>query len=84
MEFNIIDENNKFKLGNIISVFKLPNYDKYFALFSVSDFEEDESSLQVAYLMKDNEGYDYIDEIEDPKILKEAIEAVKEMIKVIN
>lgn len=84
MEFNVIDENNKFKIGNIISIFKLPNHDEQFALFSVSDFEEDDATLQVAYLLKDKEGYDYIDEIEDPIVLKDVTEAVKEMMKVIN
>lgn len=84
MEFNVIDENNRFKIGNIISVFKLPNYEKQFALFSVSDFDGDEANLQVAYLLKDNEGYDYIDEIDDPDVLKDATEAVKEIMSVIN
>ena len=56
MEFNVVDENNKFKLGSIISIFKLPDYDEQFALFSISDFEEDEASLQVAYLLKDDQG----------------------------
>lgn len=84
MEFNIVDESNRFKIGNIISIFKLPDYNEEFALFSVSDFDDDNSSLQVAYLFKDAEGYDYIDEIEDPNVLKVVTEAVKEMIKVIN
>lgn len=84
MEFNVVDENNKFKLGSIISIFKLPDYDEQFALFSISDFEEDEASLQVAYLLKDDQGYDYIEEIEDPKVLKSATEAVKEMIEAIS
>lgn len=83
MEFNIINENNKFKIGNVISIFKLPNYDEQFVLFSVSDFDEDDSSLQVAYLRKDREGYDYIDEIEDSYVLKDASEAVKDMMKLI-
>lgn len=84
MEFNVIDQNNKFKVGNIISIFKLPNYNNQFALFSVSDFIEDDASLHVAYLLKDKEGYDYIDEIEDPKVLKEATEAVKDILKIIS
>lgn len=84
MEFNIIDENNKFKLGNIISIFKLPNYDKEFVLFSISDFDVDETNLQVAYLLKDKEGFDYIEEIENSKVFKEATEAAKELIKAIN
>ena len=83
MEFNIIDENNKFKIGNVISIFKLPDYEEQFVLFSVSDFDEDNSLLQVAYLRKDSEGYDYIDEIEDTEVLKNTGEAVKEMIKMI-
>lgn len=83
MEFNIIDENNKFKIGNIISIFKLPNYDKEFALFSISDYDEDDVGLQVAYLLKDKNGNDYIEEIEDANTLKDATLAVKEMMKVI-
>ena len=84
MEFNVIDATNKFKIGNIISIFKLPNFKEEFALFSISDFEEDEGSLNVAYLFKDAEGYDYIYEIEDPDVLKVVTEAVKDMVKVIN
>lgn len=84
MEFNVIDENNKFKIGNVISIFKLSNYDNQFALFSVSDFDDDEVSFQVAYLLKDRNGYDYIEEIKDTETLKAASEAVKEMIKTIS
>ena len=84
MEFNIIDEKNEFKLGNIISIFKLPDDDREIALFSVSDFDGDESSLNVAYIKTDSEGYDYIEEIEDEKILKKAMEVVKDMIGVIS
>ena len=84
MEFNIINENNEFKLGDIISIFKLPNDDREIALFSVSDFDGDSASLNVAYIKKDSDGYDYIEEIEDEKILKRAMEVVQDMIGVIN
>lgn len=84
MEFNIIDEKNEFKLGNIISIFKLPDDDREIVLFSVSDFDGDESSLNVAYIKTDREGYDYIEEIEDEKILKKAMEIVQDMMVVIN
>ena len=84
MEFNIIDEKNEFKLGDIISIFKLPDDDREIALFSVSDFDGDESSLNVAYIKTDREGYDYIEEIEDEKILKKAMEIVQDMMGVIN
>lgn len=84
MEFNIINENNEFKLGEIISIFKLPNDEREIALFSVSDWDGDDSSLNVAYLKTDREGYDHIEEIEDENVLKEAMEVVKDMIGVIN
>lgn len=84
MEFNIINENNEFRLGEIISIFKLPNDEREIALFSVSDWDGDDSSLNVAYLKTDDEGYDYIEEIEEEKVLKEAMEVVKDMMGVIN
>lgn len=84
MEFNIINENNEFKLGEIISIFKLPNDEREIALFSVSDWDGDDSSLNVAYLETDREGYDHIEEIEDENVLKEAMEVVKDMMGVIN
>jgi len=84
MEFNVIDENNKFKIGNVISIFKLPNYDNQFALFSISDFDEDKVGFQVAYLLKDKNGYDYIEEIQDNETLKAATEAVKKIIKTLD
>lgn len=84
MEFNIINENNEFKLGDIISIFKLPNDEREIALFSISNFDGDASSLNVAYIKTDNEGYDYIEEIEDEKTLKKAMEVVQDMMGVIN
>lgn len=84
MDFNVINENNKFKLGNIISIFKLPKVNREIALFSVEDFDEDEASLNVAYIDKDPNGYDYLSEIEDEEILKKAMKAVKDMLGVIN
>ena len=84
MEFNIINENNEFKLGEIISIFKLQNDEREIALFSISDWDGDDSSLNVAYLKTDREGYDHIEEIEDENILKEAMDVVKDMMGVIN
>ena len=84
MEFNIINEKNEFKLGDIISIFKLPDDDIEIALFSISNFDDDDTSLNVAYIKTDNEGYDYIEEIEDEDIQKKAMEVVKDMMGVIN
>lgn len=84
MEFNIINENNEFKLGDIITIFKLPDSDREIAVFSISDFEGETASLNVAYLNKDSEGYDYIEEIKDEKVLKNAMKVVRDMMGVIN
>lgn len=84
MEFNAINESNEFKLGNIISVFKLPDINREFALFSLDDYNTDMSSLHVAYINKDIEGYDYITEIDDDKIYKKVMLVVKDMVGVIN
>ena len=84
MEFNILDENTLFKLGNIVTVFELPGVKEEIALFSVSDFDTDDSSLNVAYIVKDSDGYDHLREIDDNKIFKRAMKAVNDMIGVIN
>ena len=42
MDFNILNENNEFKLGNIISIFKLSGIDREFALFAIEDFDIDD------------------------------------------
>lgn len=84
MDFNIVNENNKFKLGNIITIFKIPESDKEIALFSLEDYDKDIASLHVAYLNRDAEGYDYISEIKDSKIYKKAMLVVKDMMEIIN
>ena len=57
MEFNVINEDSNFKLGKILSVFKIPESEKDIVLFSLEDFNDnDDSSLQVAYLNTDKNG----------------------------
>lgn len=82
MNFNILNENNEFKLGTIITVFTLPDVKKEIALFSIEGYDrKDMANLQVAYLNKDKDGYDYIEEIDDDKVLKEAMKVVKRIIE---
>lgn len=84
MEFNVINENSNFKLGNILSVFTIPESEKEIVLFSIEDFDNtDEGSLHIAYLNTDSSGYDYISEIKDEEIEKKAMLVVKDLIGVI-
>ena len=82
MNFNILNENNEFKLGTIITIFKLPDFEKEIALFTVGDYDaKDLVNLEVAYINKDQDGYDYIEEIEDENVLKSAMKVVKKIIQ---
>ena len=84
MKFNVVNEEGKMKLGNVITVFKIDDIDRDFILFSIEGIGEDISSLAVAYLNKDKEGYNYIEEITDKKVYKHAMDVVKDMFNVMN
>ena len=79
MQFDVINEKREHKIGNIISVFKLPDVKEKIALFSIEGLDDDTASLEVAYLLENSEGYNYIAEITDDKVLKQAFEVVKEI-----
>ena len=63
MEFDIVNEKSEFKLGNILQIFKLPNNDREIALFTISFYDKDDDTLNIAYINKDKDGYDYLEEI---------------------
>ena len=84
MEFDIVNEKNEFKLGNILSIFKVPGCDKEIVLFSVSTFDGEDNTLSIAYLSKDNDGNDYIEEIDNKDIFKRAMLVVKDIVGTIN
>lgn len=84
MEFNIVNEKNEFKLGNILSIFKLDNSDREIALFTISAFDRDDDSLNIAYINKDKDGYDYLEEIDDKNVYNDAMLVVKDMMGKIN
>ena len=84
MEFDIVNEQSEFKLGNILSIFKLDGSDREIALFTISAFDKDDDSLNIAYINKDKDGYDYLEEIEDKNVFNKAILVVKDMMSMIN
>ena len=83
-EFTIINEDNEFKKGKVISVFNISNSNREIVLFSSEDFDSENANLQIAYLNIDADGYNYISQIDDEKVLKEAMYIVKDMIEVTN
>ena len=84
MEFNVVNENSEFKLGNILSIFKLPGSNREIALFTISAFDRDDDTLNIAYIKKDKDGYDYLEEIDDKKVFNEAMLVVKDIMNIIN
>lgn len=85
MEFNVVNEDSNFKIGNILSVFNIPESDRDMVLFSLEDYDvNDENSLHVAYLNTDINGYDYITEIDDEKIFKKALLVARDLLGGIN
>lgn len=84
MGFDIVNEKSEFKLGNILSIFKLDDSDREIALFTISSFDNEDDSLNIAYINKDENDYDYLEEIEDKNVFNEAMLVVKDIMSMIN
>ena len=84
MDFNLVNEKQEFKLGNILTIFKLKDSDNEIALFTINDFDKEDNSLNIAYIKKDKEGYDYLEEINDKKVFNEAMMVARDMMNAIN
>lgn len=81
MNFNIVNENYEFKMGDVLTTFKIEDMPQEFILYSSSSYDKDESSLFVGYLTKGTDGYDYISDIEDIKIYKKATLIARDILK---
>ena len=79
--FTVINENYEFKDGDVIAVFKINDSEKTYVMYSVDDFEKDESKIMVSYLEKDSNNNDIIVKIHDINERKRIIGIIKEIIK---
>lgn len=65
ISFNVLNERYLFKNAEILCVIENDtNCDRYL-LYAVNDYEEDDYNFMISYLRTDNEGYDYLEVIED-------------------
>ncbi|MBQ8192846.1 MAG: DUF1292 domain-containing protein [Bacilli bacterium] len=79
-KFNVIDENGIEKEAEIITSF---NYnEKDYLIYSI-DSDEENTNIFVSKLLKDSEGYDYIEDINDDKEREEIQSIVKEILKTV-
>lgn len=76
-KFKVVDENGIEHDAEVITAFTYK--DKDYLVYSV-DGDEENSNILVSRLVKDNEGYDIIEDIEDDSERQEIQTAVKEIL----
>lgn len=76
-KFKVVDENNLEHDAEVITAFTYK--DKDYLVYSV-DSDEKNSNILVSRLVKDNEGYDVIEDIENDSERLEVQNAVKEIL----
>lgn len=76
-KFKVVDENGIEHDAEVITAFTYK--DKDYLVYSV-DSDEENSNILVSRLVKDSEGYDVIEDIEDDSERQEIQTAVKEIL----
>lgn len=76
-KFKVVDENNLEHNAEVITAFTYK--DKDYLVYSV-DSDEENSNILVSRLVKDNEGYDVIEDIENDSERLEVQNAIKEIL----
>lgn len=76
-KFKVLDENNIEHTAEVITAFSYK--EKEYLVYSV-DEDEENSNILVSRLIKDSEGYDVIEDIEDEVERAEVQNAVKEIL----
>lgn len=78
-KFKVLDENNIEHTAEVITAFSYK--EKEYLVYSVDEDEDEENSnILVSRLIKDSEGYDVIEDIEDEAERAEVQNAVKEIL----
>lgn len=80
-KFTVINENYEFKDGEVLLVFKIGNEGKEYVLYSLDNNNGVNCSLVIAYLTKDERGYDILKDIDNVEERKKVIEVIKDIIK---
>lgn len=81
MKFTLLNENLQFKEGDPIAVFKINGIDQEYIIYSVEDYERNESKILISYLIRDNDGIDHIRTIENLEERKKVINIFKDIIQ---
>lgn len=79
--FTVINENYEFKDGEVLLVFKIGDDNKEYVLYSLDNNNGVNCSLVIAYLIKDEKGYDILKDIDNVEERKKVIEVIKDILK---
>ncbi len=81
MKFNILNENYEFKEGQVLAIFTLDDDPTEYIIYSVEDYEKNESKILISYLEKDQNEIDHIKPIENIQERRKIINVFKEILK---
>lgn len=65
LSFNVLNEQYLFKNAEILCVIENDTNSDRFLFYAVNDYEDDDFNFMVSYLRTDNDGYDYLEVIDD-------------------
>lgn len=80
-KFTIINENYKFKDGEVIIMFRIDDNPREYVLYALDDYSSENNQILISYLDKDNEGYDILKNVENYEERKKVINTFKEILK---
>ena len=80
-KFTVINEKYEFKEGEVLLVFKLDDKDKEYVLYAIDNSNDNNCSLIIAHLEKDEKGYDVLKDIDNLEERKKVIGVIKDIIK---
>ena len=69
LKFNVLNENYLFKNAIGLSVIVSNDTDDKFLLYAINDYEDNDYNFMISYLRKDEDGFDYLESVDDLEIV---------------
>ena len=69
LNFNVLNENYLFKNAIGLSVIVSEDTNDKFLLYAINDYEDNDYNFMISYLRKDEDGFDYLEPINDMEIV---------------
>ena len=69
LKFNVLNESYLFKNAIGLSVIVSDDTDDKFLLYAVNDYEENNYNFMISYLRRDEDGFDYLEHIDNLEIV---------------